>query len=61
VFFEIAIKQDTDMLRLQSSDLKHWKKERFVSTQGDFMGPWIEKILKGKKLLPKRYEVQLNV
>ncbi|QVL55824.1 MAG: aromatic ring-hydroxylating dioxygenase subunit alpha [Simkaniaceae bacterium] len=61
VFFEIAIKQDTDMLKLQSNNLKHWNTERFVSTQGDFMGPWIEKILKGEKLIPKRYEVQLNV
>lgn len=60
-FFEIALKQDIDMLHLQNENLSHFETERFVSTQGDFMGPWIEKILKGEKLNAKRYEVQLNV
>jgi len=60
VFFEIATKQGADMLKLQSSNIKHWKEARFVSTQGDFMSPWIEQILKGGKLIPKRYEVQRN-
>lgn len=60
-FFEIAVKQDAAMLKLQNENLKYWEKERFVSTKGDFMGPWIEKILRGEELIPKRYEVKLNV
>lgn len=60
-FFEIAVKQDAQMLKLQGENLKHWGKNKYVSTKGDYMGPWIEKILKGEELTPKRYEVELNV
>ncbi|QVL57788.1 MAG: aromatic ring-hydroxylating dioxygenase subunit alpha [Simkaniaceae bacterium] len=59
--FEIAVKQDAEMLKIQSENLKHWKKEKMVSTKGDYMGPWIEKLLQGEELIPKRYEVVLNV
>ncbi|MCP5504002.1 MAG: aromatic ring-hydroxylating dioxygenase subunit alpha [Chlamydiales bacterium] len=61
LFFEIAVKQDAQMLKLQSENLKLWGKNNFVSTKGDYMGPWIEKILRGEDLIPKRYEVELNV
>lgn len=59
--FSVAMRQDKNILEMRSKHLQQFGKGREVSTEGDLFGPYVELLLKGKKLSKREYEVQLYV
>lgn len=59
--FQVALRQDEEILRKQHRNLQQFEKSRFVKAKTDCLRSSIEKILKREKMIPKRYEVILDV
>ena len=59
---KVAVKQDREMLNTLGSHLEQFEKPiKPVSTQADVVGPYVQKLLQGKNLLPKQMEIILYV